>query len=184
MIAFGWSADHTSGISNAIRYLTRPSLSPFGPWAKWSHMFLLFGFPDGSQVIHEALMSEGWKAKNGQKLVDWKKENPRKHLFAIRWLPIDSPDVERIYANSSAWIGTKSYAMRQLAAFGVEETILGRILGITIESHDDEVFCSEGACQLVGEICPQWDLRRSCAQQWDTISPQFAYDQFARRSIT
>jgi hypothetical protein len=179
-IAFGWSRDESSGISNAIRYMTRPGLSPFGPWALWSHMFLVFRFADGGQVIHEALMSEGWQAKDGKKILDWKKADPRKHVFAIRWLPIDTPDIEQIYARSCSWVGTKSYAMRQLAAFGAEETIIGRLLNITITSADDEVFCSEGASQLVGEICPLWDLRRAPDQPWDSISPQAAYEEWVR----
>lgn len=175
LIAFGWSADHTKFLSQAIRYLTRPKLSPLAKWALWSHMFIIFKMSDGSEVIHEALLSEGWCEKPN-KLTMWKKKDPKNHVCAVRWLPIDVPAIEMIYQSSCAWIGTKSYATKQIVAFALAESLLGRWLGLSVESGVDEVICSEGACRLVGEIAPEWDLRKAPDQSWDSVSPQAAYD--------
>lgn len=180
LIAFGWSRDETSLLSNAIRYLTRPGLSPFGPWAKWSHMFLVFTMSDGSTVIHEALMSQGWCEKPAKKLSDWLQEDPEHHVAELHWLPIDAPVVEAIYAASCAWLGTKSYARRQLLAFALAESVLGRWLGLSIESGASEVICSEGAGRQVGELAPEWDLRRTPDQSWDSVSPQGAYEEYLK----
>lgn len=176
LIAFGWSADHTMFMSQAIRYMSRTGMAPWAPWALWSHMFLIFKMSDGTDVIHEALLSEGWSAKDGAKLVSWQKKDPVKHVYAVRWLPIDVPAIELIYAASCAWIGTKSYAAKQIAAFAIAESVIGRWLGLSVTSGPDEVICSEGACRLVGEIAPEWDLRRTPDQSWDSVSPQAAWE--------
>jgi hypothetical protein len=139
-------------------------------------MFLIFRFADGSAVIHEALMSEGWCAKPATKLSDWLAKDPENHVAELHWLPIEASQVEQIYMDSCMWIGTKSYARRQLLAFAIAESIVGRWLGLTLTSGSEEVICSEGACQLVGEIAAAWDLRQDRYQSWDSISPQAAYN--------
>jgi hypothetical protein len=179
LIAFGWSADHTKFISQAIRYMSRPKMAPWSRWALWSHMFIVFKMSDGSDVIHEALMSEGWCEKPCN-LSAWKHKDPRNHVFAVRWLPIDVPAIELIYKASLAWVGTKSYATKQIVAFALAESVLGRWLGLSVESGIGEVICSEGACRLVGEIAPEWDLRRVPDQSWDSVSPQAAYDMWRK----
>lgn len=178
LVAFGWSADRTSPLSNAIRFMTRQGINPFRRWAEWSHMFLVFEFDDGSQVIHEALASEGWREKPAKKLIAWKKKDPERHLYAVHWLPIDPADIAVIYQASRAWLGAKSYAKKQLIAFAIAESILGRWLGLGIAPGPNEVICSEGAARLVGAIVPAWDLRTSPDQPWDSISPQGAYDRY------
>lgn len=182
-VGFGWSRDETSPFSNAIRYLTRPGWAP-RPLAQWSHMFLMFHFPDGSMVIHEALVSEGWCAKPGSKLGFWLDRDPERHHAELYWLPLDAEVVEAIYAASVAWIGTRSYAVKQIAAFAIAESLLGRWLGLSVASGPDEVICSEGACRLVGELAPYYDLRRSPDQSWDSVSPQAAYDEYLSQSKT
>jgi hypothetical protein len=177
-VAFGWSRDETTILSNLIRYLSRTSANPFSPCANWSHMFLVFSFPDGSAVIHEALMSEGWCAKPAQKLDAWLAKNPQHHHAELRWLAMDEGKASLIYSLSGNWIGTKSYAVKQLIAIGLAESILGRWLGLSVRSGPDEVICSEGACQLVGEVAPQYDLRQDEHQSWDSVSPESAYRKF------
>lgn len=179
LIAFGWSADHTKFMSQAIRYMSRPKMAPWAKWALWSHMFIVFKMSDGTEVIHEALLSEGWVEKPCN-LVAWKKKDPRNHVYAVRWLPIDTPQIEMIYAASRAWAGTKSYATRQIVAFAVAESVIGRWLGLSVYTGSDEVICSEGACRLVGEIAPKWDLRKTPDQSWDSVSPQAAYDMWRK----
>lgn len=179
-VAFGWSRDETAFMSNAIRYFSRPGFSPFGKWAQWSHMFLVFRFTDGTAVIHEALMSEGWSEKPATKLADWQARDPARHHAELQWLDLDDAAVLMIYTLSMHWLGTKSYAVKQIAAFAIAESLLGRWLGLSVQSGQDEVICSEGACRLVGEVAPQYDLRAEEYQSWDSVSPQAAYDAFMR----
>jgi len=182
LVAFGWSADHTSPISQAILFMTRRGINPLARWAQWSHMFLVFEFDDGSRVIHEALMSDGWREKPSIKLVNWKKKDPMRHLYTVKWLPIDQKNITLIYQASCAWLGAKSYARRQLLAFAIAESMLGRWLGLGIAPGPNEVICSEGACRLVGSICPAWDLRAYADQPWDSVTPQGAYDRYLKLS--
>lgn len=178
-IAFGWSRSTDTVISNAIRYLTRPGWAPWGTWGSWSHMFLVFYFADGTAVIHEALMSEGWSCKPSQKLADWIARDPDRHVAEIHWLEKLDPElINLIYQCSSGWLGTRSYAYRQIVAFALAESLLGRWLGLSVYSGPDEVICSEGACRLVGELAPEYDLRASPDHPWDAVSPQAAYDRF------
>lgn len=180
LIAFGWSTDRTSFISGSIRYLTRPGVNPFGRQAEWSHMFLAFQFNDGRSVIHEALMSEGWKQQDGAKLTEWKKKNPRKHFYTVRWLPIGPDRVQEIYLNSCDILGRKSYSMKQIAAFGLAESLFGRWMGLSLKAGPDEVICSEEASRQVWRVCPEWDLRSSPEASFDGLSPQRAYDNFMK----
>jgi hypothetical protein len=179
-IYFGWSADRRSFIGNAIRYFSRTAFSPF-KLAKWNHMFLMFEFSDKSREIHEALMSEGWQKKDYTRLVDWFRENPDHHRFVVKRLWIHPDTILRIYAESTSWIGTRSYAMRQVIAFGGANTVLGRLLGIDLPAGDDRVYCSEGACELVGEKDPAYDLRTPKFNRWDRISPQAAWETFTEK---
>jgi hypothetical protein len=181
LLGLGWSADHTAAFSAGIRYLTRPGLNPFGPWADWSHMFLVFKHADDRTVIHEALMSEGWRQKDGRKLVQWAKRDPKNHRYTVKWLPVDEEHVALVYQASCAWLGAKSYARRQILAFAIAESMLGRWLGLSVYQGPNEVICSEGACRLVGSFCPQWDLRRYPDQSWDSLSPQAAYNAWSWR---
>lgn len=178
-VAFGWSVNRLHPVSTAIRYFSRPGWPPW-PLARWSHMFLAFRSADGSTVIHEALLSQGWTEKPARKLTDWLEASPRAHQAEIHWLSIPESQVAEIYRRSREWLGTKSYAMRQIAAFALVGSYLGRYLGLSIKSGEEEVICSEGACQLVGEVAFEWDLRERLAQSWDSVSPQAAYDEFMR----
>lgn len=178
MIGFGWSRDETSVVSRAIRYLTRKSVNPFGKRADWSHMFLAYQFEDGRMVIHEALMSEGWTQKEGTKLAEWKKKSPSKHFYTIRWLPIYPDDVEQIYLNSVSGLGRMSYSVKQIAAFGIAESLLGRWLGLSLKAGPNEVICSEEAARLVYGVCPEWDLRATSESSFDGLNPQRAYENF------
>lgn len=179
-IAAGWSRDELSGISTAIRYLTRPGWRPW-PFAQWSHMFLYFAFPDGSTVVHEALLSGGWTSKPGDRLDAWRKRDLIHHVAQVHWLPIDTPVIETIYRKSCGWLGTRSYAVKQIAAFAVAESMLGRWLGLSIRSGPEELICSEGACMLIGMAGPDWDLRQCPEQSWDSVSPQSAYNAAMRK---
>lgn len=176
-VGFGWSRDEASPLSVAIRYLTRPQIAP-RPLADWSHMFLVFMFDDGSAVIHEALRSEGWRSKPLDKLGTWMAKDPQRRHATLRWLPLAPGQAEAVYKASQAWLGRKSYAMRQIAAFAVAESLLGRWLGLSVKSGPGRVICSEGACRLVGEVAPEWDLRETKDQSWDAVSPQSAWRRY------
>lgn len=182
-IAFGWSRSEEAFMSQAIRYLTRPGWK-LAPWAQWSHMFLVFYFEDGTAVIHEALLSEGWSCKPSQKLANWIATDPDRHVAEVHWLDIEPAKLGLIYHVSCAWLGTKSYAVKQIVALAVAESALGRWLGLCVYSGRDQVICSEGACCIVGEIEPRYDLRRSPDQPWDSVSPQAAYEVFMVKSAS
>jgi hypothetical protein len=179
-IGIGWSTDTRNAFGLGIRYFTRPRLNPFC-LAQWSHVFLVFFYEDAtSTTIHEALMSDGWTAKPIAKLTAWINRSPDTHLAEIRWLPIAAPEVLAIHAKSVAWLGTKSYARRQIAAFMISNSMIGRWLNLSIGTGSEEVICSEGACQLIGETVPAWDIRTP-GQSWDALSPQDAYDRITLR---
>lgn len=180
LIGFGWSTDRNSIVSGAIRYLTRLSVNPFGKQAEWSHMFLAFQFADGRSVIHEALMSDGWTQKDGLKLIAWKKKSPKRHLYTVRWLPIAPDYVQQIYLNSCSILGRRSYSVKQIAAFGLAESMIGRWLGLSLKAGPNEVICSEEAARQVYAVCPEWDLRESHEASFDGLNPQRAYENFMR----
>lgn len=176
-VAYGWERDETKFMSNSIRYLTRPGWSP-KPMAQWSHMFLVFRFEDGTAEIHEALTRTGWSKKPAVEFTEWLAADPVHRHGEIHWLPIDSPIVEQIYTESLSWVGNRGYDFRQIAAFAIADSVLGRVFGFHVGSGSDGVFCSEGACQIVGEFSPRWDLRQYPDERWDTIVPQAAYNSF------
>lgn len=178
-ISLGWSRDDQNPASLAIRYLTRPGWR-FG-MSQWSHMFLVFHWTEGEARIHEALLSEGWASKPIGKLYHWIDRNPRNHHAALYPLEIDPATVAAIYKRSCGWLGTRSYSCKQIAAFALAESMIGRWLNLSIGTSETEIICSEGACQLVGEADPQWDLRRHKNQTWDSVSPQAAFDEFTRK---
>jgi hypothetical protein len=140
-------------------------------------MFLMFRFGDGRTVIHEALMSEGWCSKPGDKLDAWRRKDRRNHIAEVHWMPIPAPTVERIYRASCCWVGTKSYAVSQLLAFAAAESLVGRLLGLALGPDPDAIVCSEGAARLIGCFAPEWDLRSAQGEAWDNVTPQAAYDR-------
>lgn len=178
-IAAGWSRDDGMPISLGIRYLTRPGWRP--GMAQWSHQFVVFEFPDGTRVIHEALLSEGWSRKDYAKLDLWLAKDRRRHHAEVHWLPIAPEAVAAMYSRSCGWLGTRSYAVRQIVAFALAESLLGRWLGLSIRSGPEELICSEGACMLIGMAGPAWDLRECREQSWDSVSPQAAYNALIKR---
>jgi hypothetical protein len=96
----------------------------------------------------------------------------------VRWLPIDPDQVQRIYLNSVSGLGRKSYSVKQIAAFGIAESLLGRWLGLSLKAGPDEVICSEEAARLVYDVCPEWDLRATSESSFDGLNPQRAYENF------
>lgn len=180
-IASFWTRDDTAPFSLGVRFLTRPGWQLW-TWAQWSHQGVMFEFPDGSTVIHEALLSDGWCSKGGARLAQWLSRSPR-HYAEVHWLPIAPETVAAIYQRSCGWLGTASYAWKQIIAFAVAESIVGRWLGLSLKSGPEELICSEGACILLGMAGDAWDLRECRDQSWDSVSPQAAYDAFLRKLI-
>lgn len=179
-IGFGWSTSVWAPFCIGIRYFTRPM---YRPWvlAKWSHMFIVFRLSDESVVIHEALGSKGWQSNSIQKLNKWIAESPKTHKAEIYWLPVPADIVQSIFESSSKRLGRTSYAWRQIAAFAIANSMIGRWLGLALANRDKTVVCSEEAARQVGEKCPAWDLRDSPNSAWDSVSPQSAYDELMRR---
>ena len=180
-VGWGWDRDESKFFSNAIRYVSRPGIMPRA-LAEWSHMFLVFRFADGTGEIHEALTKTGWSKKPAVEFAEWLAADPVHRHGEIQWLPIDAPVVEQIYIESLSWVGHRAYDFRQIAAFAIADSVLGRVCGWHVGSGTDGVFCSEGACQIVGERAPEWDLRRYPDYRWDTITPQAAYDAWKWRN--
>lgn len=180
-IGWGWSTSYFNMICALIRFGTRPSISPFGRWAKWSHMFLVFQRADFSIVIHEALGSTGWREKPHDALLRWHADSPKNHLFEIHWLPIGQATITAIYRESREWLGTKSYDFQQIWAFTAGQSILFRLLKWQVVTTDDDVFCSEGASELVGKYALEWDLRTRRDLPWCLVTPQGAYDAYQRK---
>jgi hypothetical protein len=144
-------------------------------------MFLVFGWDDGRVGIHEALGSQGWCSKPVTKLYKWRAQGPQTRFFEIHWLPLYPAAVERIWTESKSWLGVRSYSWRQIGAFALAKSLLGRALGLSVRSGPDEVICSEGACRIVGEIAVYWDLRETTDQSWDSVSPADAYEAYLRK---
>jgi hypothetical protein len=144
-------------------------------------MFLVFRFGNGSAVIHEALASQGWCAKPAQKLTAWYKRDPRNHKVELCYLPVDADTVERIYKASTLWIGTKSYAIRQLASLATAKSLLGRYLGLALQPGPNEIVCSEGAARIIGCQDPEWDLRDDPEDAWDNVTPESAYNRYLEK---
>ena len=182
-VGWGWSADDLSPLSLAIRYFTRPDWS-LRPLARWSHMFMVYAFDDqASNCVHEALGSRGWTSSPVRHLAEWHATDPGNCPLAIEWLTLTPETISAIWTESCDWIGTESYAYRQLAFFGLAETIPGRALcaiapGVFERDVDDnEVICSEGCCRIVGERVPYLDLRKA-GEPWAMISPQAAWNRY------
>jgi hypothetical protein len=173
-IAAGWSRDDTNPVSLAIRYLNRPGWAP-RPIAQWSHQFIVFEFADGSRVIHEALMDEGWCRKGYMKLDLWLAKSPKNHHAEVHWLPIKPEHIEEIYKKSCGWLGTKSYACRQIAALAVVESLVGRYLGLSVADNEQTLICSEGGGRLLIMAGPEWDPRKP-GESCDRITPQSLYN--------
>jgi hypothetical protein len=181
-VGFGWSTSTWSPLSFGIRYFTRPRYRPW-PLAGWSHMFLVFQFDDGSVWMHEALGSGGWQAHSIRKLHKWADESPKYHRYQIHMLPLPCTTAAAIYSASAALLGKASYAYKQIFAFAAANSVIGRWLGLSVAAGPASVICSEGVCRLVGQACPEFDLRRTSDQSWDSVSPQSAYEEFERRTV-
>ncbi len=141
---------------------------------------MVFEFEDGSRLIHEALLSEGWSRKDYGKLNSWLMRNRRLHHAEVHWLPIAPEKVGAMYCLSCGWLGTRSYAVRQILAFALAASLIGRWLGLSIRSGPNEIICSEGAGRVLA-IDPDWDLRECQEQSFDCVSPQSAYDTAMRK---
>ena len=176
LIGFGWSGSDEARMSRAIRYLTRPGWA-WRPLARWSHMYLVFGYETGEAEIHEALMSEGWCKKSAGKLHGWLNRAPGQNRACIEWLDVPPETVRQIWEESLGWMGTRSYAWRQIAVLFATHCLLGRALRplcpwlLSVDVGEDEVICSEGAGRLVGTHYPPLDLRQP-GETWAMLSPE------------
>ena len=185
-IGWGWSADDRSALSLAIRYYTRPGWPP-KPIARWSHMFMVFAF-DAIELncVHQALGSSGWCATTFRDMAKWHADDSVNRSLAIEWLDLPDNVIAPIWSESCSWIGTESYAYRQLFFFGMSETAIGRGLRrlapglFNRDVSENEVICSEGCSRLVGDRCSAFDLRRD-GDPYAMISPQSAWDRYQSR---
>lgn len=149
-------------------------------------MFLVFAFEDGTLVIHEALLSSGWREKHGPDLHRWLSADHDRHRACIEWLDVSCAAAANIWAESCFWLGTTSYAWQQILVIGMSETLLGRVLRriaprlLNRDVADGRVICSEGAGRLVGTHCPALDLRRP-GEPWAMVSPQAWWDRYQAR---
>lgn len=179
-VGTGFSAADDSLISLAIRYFTRPTWMPW-PIAKKSHQFLIFWFANGDSIVHEALGGSGWTQKRGDKLNIWVEKSPKKHRYTAFVLPFSEIECAMIWEKSLRWLGTKSYSIKQIGAFAVSNSLLGRWLGLSVRPGPDDVICSEGACRIIAEVRPDLDARPSTDWPWDAVSPEMAYKYFSGR---
>ena len=181
-IGWGWEADDRSLLSLSIRWMCRPGWAP-KPIARWSHMFMVFAFDElDLNCVHQAT-SDGWSVSTVGALAQWQADDPRNRSMSIEWLDLPAAIMADVYKESCAWIGTESYAYRQLGFIGLSDTLLGRALRhvapniFNRDVSDDEVICSEGCCRLVGDRWPKLDLRRE-GEPYAMISPQTAWDRY------
>lgn len=172
-IAQGWSRDDGDAVSLGIRYFTRMGWMP-KPLAPWSHTFLVFEFADGTRLIHEALLSEGWSRKDYAKLVTWLAKNPSRHHAEVHWLPIPPEVVAEMYRKSCGWLGIRSYAWKQIVSLMRTNCVLGRLKRWAIRSDSLELICSEGTSRILA-MADGWDLRKSPEDSFDGVSPQDTY---------
>lgn len=165
-----------------IRYLTRPSWWRLWRLAEWQHVGLGFEFASGERIRHEALLSEGWTAKESWRNLQEFSDTPRNRV-RVWWLPIRGLPLAALYAESDSWVGQRrSYAVEQIMRIAVGHSIAGRavrnVLGVGLLPRPHRVICSEGVTRL---LCAHggrmWDMRAIPGEgAFDDLSPQWVAD--------
>lgn len=171
-------------VSGAIRLITREAINPFSPMAFCSHTLNLYEHRSQRRHYEEALMSEGWTAKEFPNLHSW--AQGRHRLCLLCWLPLLETEADAIAVLTAGWIGKRlGYSTTAIFAQLFGNSVIARKwgLGIVRDADPTRVICSEGTSESVEETVPRFKLRDEAHPVYASISPQVLFDKLCALTI-